>query len=133
MFTRTLGDQENFVLVFLPWVLLWGAFPTLLPSHSPGTERQDCPPSCHQMGFGLQRGSFRGFRDTYKHKFPEGLLDLPLNLVTLLSSFLRTPRVGLPVSLAFTTSRWGSGGVRGREMVGKVGWQGFSPCLACKV
>ena len=99
MFTRTLGYQENFVLVLLPWALIWGVFLTLFPSHLPGTERQDCPPSCHRKGFGLRRGSFRGFGDTYKHKLLEALLGLPLNPVTPLSSFLRPPQ-GWPASVS---------------------------------
>lgn len=113
MFTRTLGDQEKFVLVFLTWVLMWGVFPTLLPSHAPGTERQDCPPSCHRKGFRFQRRSFRGFGDTYKHKLPEALLGLPLNPVAPLSSFLRTPGLAcLRLLLSHHQQmgiRWGEG------------------------
>lgn len=52
-----------------------------------------------------QKGNLRGFWDTSKYKFPETLLDLHLNLFGPFLSFLRTPRIGQSVSLAFSTSR----------------------------
>lgn len=109
-----------------------GSLPTLLPSHSPGTERQDCPPSCHRKGFGFQRGSFSGIRgyststsSSWRFFWVCPWIQLPLCL--LFWGPLGWPACLLAFSPPADGDPVGWGGGMGR---GKVGCA-FSPCLAC--
>lgn len=97
------------------WVLMWGVFPTLLPSHSPGTERQDCPPSCSSEGVWVSEREFQGFGIPTSTSSLEVLLGLPPESSCPFVFFFWGPQ-GWPAWAPFLLShhqqmgiRWGEG------------------------
>lgn len=106
MFSRTLGYWHRFPFL-LPRSWAWGLFSALLPSHGQALGGRTVYLVVTGDGgqfSGLRKGA-PGDSGTPPVQLPETLLDLHINLSAPFLSLLRTPRIGQPMSLAFTTRK----------------------------